>query len=268
MRQCVGEPGDELIVPARRSARRGRRRSRPSNGGCTTPAMRPPRRDGHRRGVVDAVLVGRRAVGGGAFMNTSDRDRANASSVGMSAVAASVSRWKWCAYSPIRSGVSRSGSTDTNRTRGRTPSGSVSHSACARASSASVVGQTSGQWVKPRNTSVQWPLSSPGTSCVPSDCCSANAGSTRGCGNRRTACSSGPAAGSARPEPKLRCDQPRRRPVHGEDEESGAIEHGNRRGNRGRIKPARGTAPRPRPRACGSFAYTAKPRRKRRDHAP
>ncbi|MDT4890042.1 hypothetical protein FQZ97_1268280 [compost metagenome] len=88
-------------------------------------------------------------------MKTKPSDLAKFSSVGTSAVAAIVSGWKACAYSPMRVGVSRSGSTDTNSTRGRVESGRSFHCACAWASSASVVGQTSGQKVKPRKTSVQ-----------------------------------------------------------------------------------------------------------------
>jgi hypothetical protein len=56
---------------------------------------------------------------GGTFMKTMRQAAREASSAGTSPVAASVSRWKACAYSPMRSRVSRSGSTDTNSTRGR-----------------------------------------------------------------------------------------------------------------------------------------------------
>ena len=48
------------------------------------------------------------------------------------------------------------------------------------------VGQMSGQKVKPMNTSVQWPFSSPSASWVPSDWRSENGGSGRACGNRVT----------------------------------------------------------------------------------
>src|SRR3546814_627177 len=66
--------------------------------------------------------------------------------------------------------------------------------------------------MKPRNTRVQWPLSSPGTSWVPSDWRSENAGSSRGCGNSVTVSIAGPAGAcpaknfceASRPRPAAR----------------------------------------------------------------
>src|SRR3546814_1859375 len=66
--------------------------------------------------------------------------------------------------------------------------------------------------MKPRNTRVQWPLSSPGTSWVPSDWRSENAGSSRGCGNSETVSIAGPAGAcpaknfceASRPRPAAR----------------------------------------------------------------
>src|SRR3546814_9867807 len=72
--------------------------------------------------------------GAGTLANTSASELANVSSAGTSAVAAMLSRWKACAYSPMRSGSSRSGSRETNSTRGRVDSGSASHCFCACAS--------------------------------------------------------------------------------------------------------------------------------------
>src|SRR5690606_29951234 len=80
---------------------------------------------------------------------------------------------------------------DTNSTRGRVASGRPSHCFCAMASSARVVGHTSGQWVKPRNTTVQWPCRSDGCRRLPSDCARSNDGISRGWGSRRTVASSG-----------------------------------------------------------------------------
>ncbi len=71
-----------------------------------------------------------------------------------------------------------------NNTRGRVAAGKVVHCFWAPLNSARVVGQMSGQWVKPMNTTVQWPRSSSPVSAVPSDCCSEKAGSTRGVGSR------------------------------------------------------------------------------------
>src|SRR5690606_21271034 len=67
----------------------------------TTPAMRP-------RGSSTAIEAlwsieywsAGAPSGGGTLAKTSDSERVNDSSAGMSAVAARVSRWKACAYSP------------------------------------------------------------------------------------------------------------------------------------------------------------------------
>ena len=53
--------------------------------------------------------------------------------------------------------VSRSGSADTNSTRGRVASGIDALLYARRTASARMVGLTSGQWVKPMNTSVSGP---------------------------------------------------------------------------------------------------------------
>ena len=66
-------------------------------------------------------------------------------------------------YLPICSGVSRSGSTLMSATLSPASFSSCRASCfCTLASSASVVGQTSGQCVKPKNTRVGWPRNSRG----------------------------------------------------------------------------------------------------------
>ena len=59
-------------------------------------------------------------------------------------------------------GVSRPGSTLTNATAGRSPAGRSASAFRAAASVASVVGQMSGQFTKPKNTKVQCPRSCSG----------------------------------------------------------------------------------------------------------
>ena len=126
-------------------------RSRPAEAGSSRPGvLADPARPESRNGPSSS-----RRSASGTFMKTSPRTWAKLASAAGSPLAASVSvRKKW-AYSPVLAGVSRSASTETNSTRGRIETGIASQDFCALASSASVVGQTSGQCVKPRKTMVQ-----------------------------------------------------------------------------------------------------------------
>ncbi len=63
-------------------------------------------------------------------------------------------------YAAMRSGVSRLGSTLTNSTRGVSRGARLAMSARTCASRLSVSGQTSGQFVKPKKSSVKSPLKS------------------------------------------------------------------------------------------------------------
>ena len=119
------------------------------------------------RGMVHRVVAVARS---GTFMKTSPNDlgeigqrrrvAAGRQRVGLE----EVRRTRRCL-----AGVSRSGSTETNSTRGRIETGIASQDFCALASSASVVGQTSGQWVKPRKTMVQAPRREAGVASLPSE---------------------------------------------------------------------------------------------------
>src|SRR5690606_40266268 len=90
---------------------------------------------------------------------------------------------KAATYAAMRSGVSRNGSTLTKTTSG-TSSGASSRSRSATdASTCIVIGQTSGQFVKPKKSSVNRPSSDDFVNGRPSTSVNVNSGSGRPAGS-------------------------------------------------------------------------------------
>ena len=104
---------------------------------------------------------------------------------------------KCATYRASAAGVSRAGSTVASTTSGISSGGRSASWRRASASVASVVGQTSGQFVKPKKSRVQWPRIRARSKACPDWSCSAIAGSGRDASNSVARSSAG-TAGSVR----------------------------------------------------------------------
>ena len=135
------------------------------------------------------MVHGITAVGGaGPMITATPSARVRASIDSRVPVAPTKDGSKCATYWPSTAGVSRPGSTLTNATAGRSPAGRSASAFRVAASVASVVGQMSGQFTKPKNTNVQRPRSCSGPNGWPDWSASVNAGSGLGSWNR-VACS-------------------------------------------------------------------------------